>query len=112
MKRWLCLLFLAVGVVFLLWIPHRPVSPVCIALQLGIDRSSDQSEFVSLCPGFCASRVLHSLGIALAHGNRSRPTRYSLRMMMVHPGWTIEGRQVLMRAVKIWLRVRRLPARL
>jgi len=31
---------------------------------------------------------------------------------MVHPGWTVEGHQVLMRAVKIWLLVARLPARL
>jgi hypothetical protein len=33
-------------------------------------------------------------------------------MMMVHPRWTIEGRPVLMRAVKISLLVVRLPARL
>ena len=31
---------------------------------------------------------------------------------MVHPGWTIEGHQVLMRAVKIWLLVARLLATL
>jgi hypothetical protein len=33
--------------------------------------------------------------------------------MVVHPGWTIEGRQVLMRAViKIWLWVAGLQVRL
>jgi len=31
---------------------------------------------------------------------------------MVHPGWIIEGLQVLMRAVKIWLLVARVLARL
>jgi hypothetical protein len=33
-------------------------------------------------------------------------------MMMVRGGWTIEDRQGLMRAVKVWFLLARLPARL
>jgi len=47
MKRWLCWLFLAIGVVMLLWMPHRPVSPH-LHRQTDGDRSVlSQSEFVS-----------------------------------------------------------------
>ena len=50
MKRWLCWLLLAVGVVFLLWIPHRPVSPhlhrqaVGDRLKEGEEREKDAPE--------------------------------------------------------------------
>jgi hypothetical protein len=68
MKRWLGWLFLAVGVIMLLWIPHRPVSPPLHRGQLGIDRCSARAN--SFPPGaeLCGPRVLPSLGIALATG--------------------------------------------
>ena len=47
MKRWRCWLFFAVGVVFLLWIALRPVSP-CLHPPVAGDRSVvSQNEFVS-----------------------------------------------------------------
>lgn len=48
MKRWLCWLFLAVGVVFLLWIPHRPVSPPPYPPAAGDHSVLSQNEFVSI----------------------------------------------------------------
>lgn len=55
MKRWLCWLLLAVGVVFLLGIPHRPVRSH-LPPQDRQDRSVlSQDEFVSM--GCCALRA-------------------------------------------------------
>ena len=49
MKRWLCSLLLALGVIFLLWIPHRSVRPY-LHSQAAEDRSLlRQNEFVSTC---------------------------------------------------------------
>jgi len=64
MKRWLCSFFLAVGVVFLLWIPHRSVRPH-LHPQATANRSVlSQNEFVSTrralqaaSPTFPRSRV-------------------------------------------------------
>jgi hypothetical protein len=47
MKRWLCWLFLAVGVVFLLWIPHRLVSAHPYPPAAGYQSVLSQNEFVS-----------------------------------------------------------------
>ncbi len=47
MKRWLGWLFLAVGVVMLLWIAHRPVSPPLHRQAIGDRSVLSQSEFVS-----------------------------------------------------------------
>lgn len=56
MKRWLCWLLLAVGVVFLLGIPHRPLRPH-VPPQDRQDRSVlSQDEFVSR--GCCALRAV------------------------------------------------------
>jgi hypothetical protein len=62
MKRWLCSLWLAVGVMFLLWMPHR-----CVRPQLHPQDQSvlSQKEFVSTwsralratSPAFIQSRV-------------------------------------------------------
>ena len=65
MKRWLCWLLLAVGLVFLLGIPHRPVR-LHLPPQDRQDRSVlTQNEFVSMgfralraaSPAFARSRV-------------------------------------------------------
>ncbi len=65
MKRWLCWLFLAVGLVFLLRTPHRPVSP-CLRPQAARDQSVlSQKEFASTwcralraaSPGFARNRA-------------------------------------------------------
>jgi hypothetical protein len=67
MKRWLGWLFLAVGVVMLLWIPHRPVRPP-LHRQAAEDRSVlSQSEFVSTCCG-----ALRAVGSAFPR-NRAGP---------------------------------------
>lgn len=47
MKRWLCSLLLAVGVVFLLWIPHRSVRPHLPPQAAGDRAILRQNEFVS-----------------------------------------------------------------
>jgi hypothetical protein len=47
MKQWLCWFFLAVGVVMLLWILHRPVSSHLHRQSAGDQSVLSQSEFVS-----------------------------------------------------------------
>jgi len=78
MKRGLCALFLAVGVLFLFssFCGSRiiPFAHISIHEQLGIDRYSVRTN--SFPPGaeLCGPRILHSLGVALAHRNFSRPS--------------------------------------
>jgi hypothetical protein len=53
MKRWLCCVFLVVGVVFFLWSPHRPVSPPSYPLNQTVP---SHNEFVSTwCPALRAA---------------------------------------------------------
>src|ERR1700674_3437588 len=57
MKRWLCWLFFAVGVVFLLSIPHRPVSSYLHPPAAGDRSVLSQNEFVSTwCRALRAAR--------------------------------------------------------
>jgi len=107
MKRWLPWLFLAVGVVMLLRVPHRPLS-AHVHRQAAEDRSVlSQSEFVPTCCG-----ALRAVSSAF-HRNRAGPLEFSATRSAFlitddgsPPCWTIEGPQILMRAViKIWLLV-------
>jgi hypothetical protein len=76
MKRWLCRFFLVVGIVSLLWIPHRPASPY---LHPAAEHQSvlSQNGFVSRWCRACGPRALDSLGVALAHWNFPCPTWHS-----------------------------------
>jgi hypothetical protein len=70
MKRWLCWLFLAVGVVFLLWIPHRPVSPPSYPPAAGDQSVLSQNEFV-----FTWCRVLRAASPTFPR-NRAGPLEF------------------------------------
>lgn len=70
MKRWWCWLFLAVGVVMLLRVPHRPLS-THVHRQAAEDRSVlSQSEFVST---YCGA--LRAVSSAF-HRNRAGPLKF------------------------------------
>jgi len=79
MKRWLGWLFLAVGVVFLLWIPHRPVSPPPCPPAAGDHSVLGQNEFVST---WC--RALRAASPAFPQ-NRAGP----LEFFATHSGFLI-----------------------
>lgn len=110
MKRWLCSLLLAVGVIFLLRIPHHSVHPH-LHLQATGDRSAlCQNEFVSTwCRAVQAANPASPLGRASPSELFATKFGFVITDIAedgVHPGWTIEGRQVLTRVViKTWLPV-------
>ena len=82
MKRWLCWLLLAVGVVFLLGISHRPVRPH-LPPQDRQDRSVlSQNEFVSM-----ACRALRVANAAFARSRISPLEFFATKKF----GWLIAG---------------------
>jgi hypothetical protein len=70
MKQWLCWFFLMVGVVLLLWIPHRRVSPHLRPQAVGDQSVLNHNEFA-----FTRCRVLRTVSPAFLR-NRTGPLEF------------------------------------
>ena len=111
MKRWLCLFCLALGVVFL-GIPQRCVRPYLHPHAVGDRSVLRQNEFV-----FTWRRALPAANPDRADPSEFFATEFGFLIRDITdddgpPGWTIEGRRVLMRVLKVGLQVARLPVTL